>query len=91
VASVRLLASCPIDLVENADQRVSQRRLKLGDASVDADAGKCSAIGRFYNDTTPSLLVFYDFPAEHWKHLRTTNVIKSSFATVRHLAQCQAV
>jgi putative transposase len=26
----------------------------------------------------------YDFPAEHWKHLRTTNVIESSFATVRH-------
>jgi transposase-like protein len=24
------------------------------------------------------------FPAEHWKHLRTTNVIESSFATVRH-------
>jgi transposase-like protein len=30
------------------------------------------------------LLTFYDFPAEHWKHLRTTNVIESSFATVRH-------
>ena len=30
------------------------------------------------------LLAFYNFPAEHWKHLRTTNVIESSFATVRH-------
>jgi putative transposase len=29
------------------------------------------------------LLVFYDFPAEHWLHLRTTNVIESVFATVR--------
>lgn len=29
------------------------------------------------------LLTFFDFPAEHWKHLRTTNVIESSFATVR--------
>jgi len=29
------------------------------------------------------LLVFYDFPAEHWKHLRTTNPIESTFATVR--------
>jgi putative transposase len=29
------------------------------------------------------LLTFYDFPAEHWKHLRTTNPIESSFATVR--------
>ena len=31
-----------------------------------------------------SLLAFYDFPAEHWKHLRTTNPIESTFATVRH-------
>ena len=30
------------------------------------------------------LLAVYDFPAEHWKHLRTTNPIESSFATVRH-------
>ena len=30
------------------------------------------------------LLQFYDFPAEHWKHLRTTNPIESTFATVRH-------
>jgi putative transposase len=29
------------------------------------------------------LLTFFDFPAEHWKHLRTTNPIESSFATVR--------
>ena len=31
-----------------------------------------------------TLLAFYDFPAEHWKHLRTTNPIESAFATVRH-------
>jgi putative transposase len=30
------------------------------------------------------LLTFYEFPAEHWKHLRTTNPIESTFATVRH-------
>jgi len=30
------------------------------------------------------LLRFYDFPAVHWKHLRTTNPIESTFATVRH-------
>ena len=28
------------------------------------------------------LLTFYDFPAEHWKHIRTTNPIESTFATV---------
>jgi len=31
-----------------------------------------------------ALLAFYDFPAEHWRHLRTTNPIESTFATVRH-------
>ena len=31
-----------------------------------------------------TLLAFYDFPAEHCKHLRTTNPIESTFATVRH-------
>jgi len=30
------------------------------------------------------LLALYDFPAEHWVHLRTTNPIESTFATVRH-------
>lgn len=29
------------------------------------------------------LLAFYDFPAEHWRHLRTTNPIESTFATIR--------
>ncbi|TXN03429.1 IS256 family transposase [Methylobacterium sp. WL103] len=31
-----------------------------------------------------ALLAFFDFPAEHWDHLRTTNPIESVFATVRH-------
>lgn len=31
-----------------------------------------------------ALLAFFDFPAEHWVHLRTTNPIESVFATVRH-------
>jgi transposase-like protein len=30
------------------------------------------------------LLTFYDFPAEHWAHIRTTNPIESTFATIRH-------
>jgi transposase-like protein len=30
------------------------------------------------------LLAFYDYPADHWVHLRTTNPIESTFATVRH-------
>jgi len=31
-----------------------------------------------------ALLAFYDFPAEHWIHIRTTNPIESSFAAIRH-------
>jgi transposase-like protein len=35
-------------------------------------------------DDVEELLAFYDVPAEHWIHLRTTNPIESTFATVRH-------
>jgi transposase-like protein len=31
-----------------------------------------------------TLLAFYEFPAEHWIHIRSTNVIASAFATIRH-------
>ena len=34
-------------------------------------------------DDQDVLLAFYDYPAEHWIHLRTTNPIESTFATVR--------
>ena len=40
-------------------------------------ATECLAKGR------EALLTFYDFPAEHWRHIRTTNPIESTFATVR--------
>jgi putative transposase len=42
-----------------------------------AKAAECLAKDR------DSLLTFYDFPAEHWVHIRTTNPIESTFATVR--------
>ena len=35
------------------------------------------------SDDLPQLLAFFDFPAEHWVHLKTTNAIESTFATVR--------
>ena len=41
------------------------------------EASKCLAKDR------DVLLTFYDFPAEHWAHLRTTNPIESTFATIR--------
>jgi transposase-like protein len=41
------------------------------------------AVACLTKDRDP-LLAFFDFPAEHWDHLRTTNPIESVFATVRH-------
>jgi transposase-like protein len=35
-------------------------------------------------DDLGQLLAFYDYPAEHWVHLRTTNPIETAVATVRH-------
>lgn len=40
------------------------------------------AVGKVTNDEE-ALLIYYDYPAEHWRHLRTTNPIESPFATVR--------
>lgn len=40
------------------------------------------AVAKITNDTE-ELLAFYDFSAEHWIHLRTTNPIESTFATVK--------
>jgi len=36
------------------------------------------------SDDLDQLLAFYDYPCEHWVHLRTTNPIESTFATVPH-------
>ena len=41
------------------------------------------AIAKLVKDRD-ALLTFYDYPAEHWKHIRTSNPIESTFATVRH-------
>lgn len=40
------------------------------------------AVASLRRDQDP-LLTFFDFPAEHWKHLRTSNPVESTFATVR--------
>jgi transposase-like protein len=47
------------------------------------DAKYPKAVECMVKDRRP-LLAFFDFPAEHWDHLRTTNPIESVFATVRH-------
>ena len=46
------------------------------------DAKYPKAVAKLDRDW-PHLTAFYDFPAEHWRHLRTSNAIESSFATVK--------
>ena len=49
---------------------------------LDFDAKFPKAVAKI-TDEIDTLLAFYDYPAEHWIHLRTTNPIESTFATVR--------
>jgi transposase-like protein len=50
--------------------------------TAEYDAKYPKAVASLRRDQA-QLLTFYDFPAEHWRHLRTTNIIESPFATVR--------
>jgi transposase-like protein len=53
------------------------------DLFIDMFGAKYSAAVTCLRNDRTELLAFYDFPAEHWIHLRTTNPIESTFATVR--------
>jgi len=54
------------------------------DAFIEGYAVKHDKAAECQSKDRGALLAFYDFPAEHWKHLRTTNPTESAFATVRH-------
>ena len=54
------------------------------DACIESYQVKYDKAAECLEKDREALLAFYDFPAEHWKHLRTTNPIESTFATVRH-------
>jgi len=60
-----------------ADARAAKERFR-----TEFDAKYPKATAKLDRDWT-QLTAFYAFPAEHWRHLRTTNPIESSFATVR--------
>ena len=72
----------------------SLQEIWMAETSKDAEAGFDAFIAAYelkYDKAAEclakdrqALLAFYDFPAEHWKHLRTSNPIESTFATVRH-------
>ena len=63
------------------DKQHARAAVKAFEATYGAKFPKAAAK---VTDDLEQLLAFYDFPAEHWVHLRTTNPIESTFATVRH-------
>ena len=63
------------------DKRHALAAVKSFEAAYGAKFPK--AVAKITDDLE-ELLAVYDFPAEHWQHLRTTNPIESTFATVRH-------
>jgi transposase-like protein len=63
------------------DRRHAQDAARAFEAAYGAKFPK--AVAKITDDLE-ELLTFYDYPAEHWIHLRTTNPIESTFATVRH-------
>src|SRR5215207_6614146 len=66
-SGVRAMASSRVRAM--ASSRVRVRKYPKAVAKLDRD--------------WQHLTAFYDFPAEHWRHLRTSNAIESSFATVK--------
>jgi putative transposase len=64
-----------------ADTR--QNATKAFDAFLETYQAKYPKACDCLSKDRSELLAFYDFPAEHWKHLRTTNPIESTFATIR--------
>jgi putative transposase len=65
-----------------AETRREAERLKRGFQMWATKKGGAAA-GRRLDEDWERLVTFYAFPKEHWKHLRTTNVVESPFAAVR--------
>ena len=79
---------------QHAKAKRALQAISMAETKTDADAAfdafiesyqvKYDKAAECLEKDREALLAFYDFPAEHWKHLRTTNPIESTFATVRH-------
>jgi transposase-like protein len=79
--SVQPRAKTDIHEIWMADTR--QHAAKAFDAFLEKYQAKYPVACECLAKDRDVLLAFYDFPAEHWKHLRTTNPIESTFATIR--------
>src|SRR5262245_59131059 len=60
-----------------------QRAARAFDLFIATDEAKYPKAAECLAQDREVLWTFYDFPAEHWGHIRTTNPVESTFATVR--------
>jgi putative transposase len=89
--TANVLDKLPKDLQPQAKQRLQaiwmapnrQRAALAFDLFIATYEAKYPKAAECLAQDREELLVFYDFPAEHWGHIRTTNPIESTFATVR--------
>jgi transposase-like protein len=89
--TANVLDKLPKDLQPQAKQRLQaiwmapdrQRAEMAFDLFIAAYEAKYPKAAECLAHDREVLLAFYDFPAEHWGHIRTTNPIESTFATVR--------
>jgi putative transposase len=89
--TANVLDKLPKDLQAQAKQRLqaiwmapTRQRAEIAfDLFIAAYEAKYPKAAECLAQDREALLAFYDFPAEHWGHVRTTNPIESTFATVR--------
>ena len=89
--TANVLDKLPKDLQPQAKQRLQaiwmapdrQRAAMAFDLFIATYEAKYPKATECLAQDREELLAFYDFPAEHWGHIRTTNPIESTFATVR--------
>jgi putative transposase len=72
-----------VDLHEIWQAETREMAIKAFDNFLEKYGVKYQAASECLKKDRDVLLTFYDFPAEHWGHLRTTNPIESTFATIR--------
>ncbi len=70
-------------LIRSADAETRSDAQASFDAFIETYELKYEKAADCLKRDRDALLAYYDFPAEHWKHLRTSNPIESTFATVR--------
>jgi transposase-like protein len=72
-----------VDLHEIWQAETREEASDAFDHFLEKYAAKYEAACQCLKKDRDVLLTFYDFPAEHWRHIRTTNPIESTFATIR--------